>query len=551
MPRRPLQQNKKEQSIKREPPVSNQENAQKTGGDFVRPPSPEKARAAPSTETFQNEILNDPRLLHNTAGDLRSQYMDFLQGTQGNAHIQRALRGSGDETASVQRQSESFPILSWLDRQRHNVMEATGLETTEEAERGRATAFYAHGTYGPETVIGAGGKGGFDVTYDPVSGVETVTIKGGVQFVDGLTDDGTTVTPQSGKLQGAANQAMALTGPDRAAFVAGYQWTEGERTPWIERLTSVVQTMWGSASTGLSFFINKPEWDWITAHVNVVVNIRPMEAGDSRADDDHLLITSVKEPAGSSETGAEVGPGTGDSAFDQTMTIASTDIDPRTDNMLLLNNTVTFDHDSVELSGDAKSNLDTWIATYQGAPTNTASNPTQVTIQGFTSASGSEEYNLDLGMRRVEAVREYLRTHGFTNIDSRVTEISFGESGADPSATAAEQERERRVELIVDSGDAQVVAAHEFGHAFGLGDEYAVGAGSAIRGTGEVAGTAAAHDQLTREMTDESGAALPGAIHENNESIMSLGNTVRPQHYSTFHKALKQVTGVNEWSVRS
>ena len=64
-------------------------------------------------------------------------------------------------------------------------MEATGLESADEAERGRATAFYAHGTYGPQTIIGAGGRGGFNVTYDPTSGTERITIKGGVKFIDG------------------------------------------------------------------------------------------------------------------------------------------------------------------------------------------------------------------------------------------------------------------------------------------------------------------------------------------------------------------------------
>lgn len=520
--------------------------------------TPDRAQQAPEADPIPasdsehgGDLLNDPRLSSSTSSELLESYLQQLQQTQGNTQVQRLVRG---HTPDVQRQSESFPVFSWLDRQRHNVMEATGLESEEEAERGRATAFYAHGTYGPETVIGAQGRGGFDVTYDPVSGVEQIRIKGGVRFEDGLTDDGTTVTPHNAGLQGAANTANGLSGPDRAAFVSQYQWTPDEQTPWVEKLTNRVQSMWSSGSTGLSFFINKPQWDWITAHIQVVVDMRAMEAGDSRADDDHLVVTAVKEPFGGSAgqgTGAEVSHGTAGSGFDQTMLLSSQDVNPRGDNMLTLSNTVTFDHDSVELSATAKSTLDTWIATYQGAPGNAASNPTQVTIMGYTSASGSEEYNLNLGMQRAEKVREYISSHGFTNVDARATEISFGETEADPAAAAAAQERERRVELIVDSGDAQVVAAHEFGHAFGLGDEYATGAGSAITGTGATAGTAAGHDTLAQGMSDESGNPLPGAIHENNEGIMSLGNAVRPQHYATFDKALKQVTGINDWSVRS
>jgi len=37
------------------------------------------------------------------------------------------------------------------------------------------------------------------------------------------------------------------------------------------------------------------------------------------------------------------------------------------------------------------------------------------------------------------------------------------------------------------------------------------------------------------------------ATAENNDGIMSLGNEVRPQHYSTFGEALRSATGVPEW----
>ncbi len=514
-------------------------------------------------ESAQPGLLGDPRLQHDNAGELRSQAVNMIRQHGGNAQVQRMLAQSADASGGsslIQREdSESFPVLSWLDRQRHNVMEATGLETADEAERGRATAFYAHGTYGPQTIMGAGGRGGFDVTYDPTSGTERITIKGGVKFIDGLSVSGGTVTPGNAGLQGAANQATSLTGADRAAFIAQYQWSPAEKAPFIASLRSVVASTWGSSSTGLSFFINKPQWEWITAHVAIDVQMRAMDATDTRAEDDHLIVNSYKEPPGGAAgqgTGAVVRRqprgSTTNTAFDQEMDISSQDILPRGDNMLALNNTVTFDHDSADLSNAAKANLDTWVATYQGSPTNAAANPTQVTIQGYTSASGSDEYNLDLGLRRTDAVRSYIVSKGFTNANSRVTEISFGEGGASDTATPAEQERERRVELIVDSGAAQIVAAHEFGHAMGLGDEYATGAGSAITGTpGSAGGTAAGHDALVQEMTDESGANLPGAIHENTDSIMSLGNVVRPQHYAVFSKAIKDVTGVSEWSIRS
>jgi hypothetical protein len=40
---------------------------------------------------------------------------------------------------------------------------------------------------------------------------------------------------------------------------------------------------------------------------------------------------------------------------------------------------------------------------------------------------------------------------------------------------------------------------------------------------------------------------LSGAVHENSDSIMSVGDAVRPQHYATFLEALKAVTGMTKW----
>jgi outer membrane protein OmpA-like peptidoglycan-associated protein len=501
-----------------------------------------------------NGLLHDPRLQADNASDLRIQTMQVLHQYGGNAQVQRIMQHGSlpySEPSLIQREdSESFPVLSWLDRQRHNLMEATGLESSQEAERGRATAFYAHGTYGPQAVRGAGGRGGFNVTYDPVTGVERITIKGGVKFIDGLSVSGGTVTPQNSGLQGAANQAQALTGADRAAFIAAYQWTPAQKAPFVQNLTNVVRDTWGSSATGFSFFINKPQWEFISAHVVIDTQLRMMDEGDNREDDDHLVIDAIREPPGMSETGAKVtywntaaharDPG---SAFDQTMRLASSDVEPNTTNMLAQHNTVYFPHGNAVLAPDQQQTLDSWLANYQFAPGVAGSVQPQISIQGYTSASGSEESNLDLGLQRTDAVRNYLLNHGFTNTVSNVIEISHGEAGANPAATAAEQDLERRVEITIGTGQAQVVAAHEFGHAFGLGDEYTTGAAPA--------GTRAGHDQLVKNMTDESGANLPGAIREDSDSIMSVGNVVRPQHYSTFHNALVQVTGVSEWSIRS
>lgn len=162
------------------------------------------------------------------------------------------------------------------------------------------------------------------------------------------------------------------------------------------------------------------------------------------------------------------------------------------------------------------------------------------------SASGEKSAEWDHPhLQRANAVRDHLANNGFTNVATRVTINNLGEQGA----AAGNADADRRVDLIVDGGAAQVVANHEFGHAFGLDDEYATGTGSMISGTGAAAGTPASHSTQVQSMTDATGTALPGAIHENNGNIMSLGNAVRPQHYATFHEALRSLTGVTEWSL--
>ena len=92
--------------------------------------------------------------------------------------------------------------------------------------------------------------------------------------------------------------------------------------------------------------------------------------------------------------------------------------------------------------------------------------------------------------------------------------------------------------LIVGSGLQQTVAAHEAGHMFGLQDEYT----APFSGTGGALGSA-------RDPGLGAAQSLPGAVAENTDAIMSVGNAVKPQHYATFLEALKHVTGMPEWAV--
>jgi peptidoglycan-associated lipoprotein len=92
-----------------------------------------------------------------------------------------------------------------------------------------------------------------------------------------------------------------------------------------------------------------------------------------------------------------------------------------------------FDYDSAELSGSAQSTLD---ADGKVLSDNSSAN---VTIEGHCDERGTVEYNLALGDRRAQAVKDYLVRYGIPA--SRLSTISYGEerpfaTGSDESAWA-------------------------------------------------------------------------------------------------------------------
>jgi peptidoglycan-associated lipoprotein len=106
---------------------------------------------------------------------------------------------------------------------------------------------------------------------------------------------------------------------------------------------------------------------------------------------------------------------------------------------------VYFDYDSYTIRADSRAELDSKIPLLRQDPS------IRLTISGHTDERGSTEYNLALGMRRGEAVKEYLTNFGIDA--SRIQIISYGEErpralGEDESAWA----QNRRAEFEVTSG---------------------------------------------------------------------------------------------------
>lgn len=84
-----------------------------------------------------------------------------------------------------------------------------------------------------------------------------------------------------------------------------------------------------------------------------------------------------------------------------------------------------------------------------------------ITVEGFTDPAGSASLNRRLGLRRANAVRDYLLSTGMT--EQQVRAVSYGEDKSRqvrPGAVGDEGRDNRRVSLVVDyAGTAQQAAA--------------------------------------------------------------------------------------------
>lgn len=78
-----------------------------------------------------------------------------------------------------------------------------------------------------------------------------------------------------------------------------------------------------------------------------------------------------------------------------------------------------------------------------------------ITVEGFADPAGSSAYNKRLGMRRAQAVREYLASQGIPASELRA--VSYGavrNRQVKPGAWGAKGQDNRRVSLVVDFASA-------------------------------------------------------------------------------------------------
>jgi peptidoglycan-associated lipoprotein len=103
---------------------------------------------------------------------------------------------------------------------------------------------------------------------------------------------------------------------------------------------------------------------------------------------------------------------------------------------------VLFDTDQYNLRPDARATVERWAAWLQQFPN------ARATLEGHADERGTREYNLALGDRRANAVRDYLVALGIPS--ARLGTISYGkERPANPGSSEQYWSQNRRSVLVV------------------------------------------------------------------------------------------------------
>lgn len=110
---------------------------------------------------------------------------------------------------------------------------------------------------------------------------------------------------------------------------------------------------------------------------------------------------------------------------------------------------VNFDYDRSELTAEAQSILRAKLPILRNSPT------VRIRISGHADERGSTEYNVDLGLRRAQSVRQFLMDSGID--EGRMEIISFGEERpmvrqSNESAWA----QNRRAEFAIIAGQVNI-----------------------------------------------------------------------------------------------
>ena len=114
---------------------------------------------------------------------------------------------------------------------------------------------------------------------------------------------------------------------------------------------------------------------------------------------------------------------------------------------------VFFDYDESELRPDAQAVLRRKVDILRASP------QVQLRIEGHADERGSTEYNLALGNRRAEAVRQFLT--GFGLSDARFNIVSYGEERPlERASNESAWARNRRAQFVITAGANAITPAN-------------------------------------------------------------------------------------------
>jgi hypothetical protein len=390
------------------------------------------------------------------------------------------------------------------------------------------------GVRGPEDYAPSTNRGGFSVAYVPQVGfgAMNVHLRGAVNFKPGIRlvtimgQHFATASSPAPSVAQAANAINQLPNDQREAAAAPWQWSTTEEDQFVADFQSVVEGAW---KRKFDFRCTRPFWGDLGAAVNVFVSIH---RGD-RTDIDHMNLLTYKVPPNASAAVAGVvgvvRSRRGRDPMDNEMVLNSTDVRPRSD--ISLRRTIAFDTGADTIAAGSQGIVNDFSTRFQTGGTGPicgtcgqeirelAQTPINLHVQGYGDDPQAA------ARRRFDALVQALVTGGMSDAATRARFHYDGEGDS--------------TRMLVGNGEPQVVAAHEAGHMFGLADEYTAPFTSTSAGT------------LGNQSDPGLGQAqgLPAAVDENTDSMMSVGNVVKPQHYATFLEALKHISTIQEWEM--
>lgn len=380
------------------------------------------------------------------------------------------------------------------------------------------------------------GRGNFDADYDPSGGSLTITVSVFFNFRNGSPTHPEWVAETSAG--------------DPTFNAADFEWTDDEKQSFSDNAISMVENHWGRQ---YRFHNTRQYWESLP---DVDVNINITEAADAGSahynlevfkwPDDRVDGAHIDRPGvdhGADCAGHQTDHGTDpdhvggilnenatngienpvESDFVRTTGTRNAYGQADTDNP----SPITFEQDSSEISGAQLTALGTFATTMGGA----AMPDFDLTVTGHSSSEGDEDHNQDLSDDRARVVSNELVSGG---VKSQPLVRGVGEQGA------TEDPIWRRVDIVIGNFEAtQTTVLHEFGHIFGLADEYPTQDG----GSRDV-GTEADHSDLAENL----GLTADPVVAHHSDSIMSNGEVVEPYHYCTFLEALGTMTNTTgQW----